>query len=125
LLFSLLKFCFGGGGREMWTFFIFSWFPMCSHYLPFKFPMGYHQVLNMFPKFRICVPQHFSIKPHFYPICLGKWCPPFHLYSWAKGEDLYIKMEPSILGSLHSFINLLQKKNWPWEAPHLINRRGE
>jgi hypothetical protein len=25
----------------------------------------------------------------------------FHLYRWAKGEELY---EPSILGSLHSFI---------------------
>jgi len=36
LLFFLL--CFGGGGRDF--FFIFPDFPMCSHYVPFKFPMG-------------------------------------------------------------------------------------
>jgi hypothetical protein len=43
LLFFLL--CFGVGGRRQgeWGkrfFFIFPDFPMCSHYVPFKFPMG-------------------------------------------------------------------------------------
>jgi len=38
LFFFLL--CFGvGGGKEI-LFFIFPDFPMCSHYVPFKFPMG-------------------------------------------------------------------------------------
>jgi len=36
--------------------FISLWFPMCSHYVPFKFPKGSHQVLNMFPKFPMCSP---------------------------------------------------------------------
>jgi hypothetical protein len=29
---------------------------MCSHYVPFKFPMGSHQVPNTFPKFSMCSP---------------------------------------------------------------------
>jgi hypothetical protein len=36
--------------------FIFPWFPMCSHYVPFKFPKGSHEVLNTFPKFSMCSP---------------------------------------------------------------------
>jgi hypothetical protein len=35
-------------------FFIFPWFPMSSQYFPFKFSMGSHQILNMFPKFPMC-----------------------------------------------------------------------
>jgi len=37
LFFFLL--CFGVGGEKRF-FFIFPDFPMCSHYVPFKFPMG-------------------------------------------------------------------------------------
>ncbi len=58
----------GGEGSGGWVegfFFIFPLFPMCSLYVPFMFPMGSHQVLNMFPNM-------FSIAPHFYPICFGK-----------------------------------------------------
>jgi hypothetical protein len=48
------------GGKGF--FFIFPLFPMCFHYVPSKFPMGSHQILNMFPNM-------FSVAPHFYPIC--------------------------------------------------------
>ncbi len=44
------------------------WFPMCSHYVPFKFAMGFCQVLNMFPKFSMCSPtcspQHGTFIPY-------------------------------------------------------------
>jgi hypothetical protein len=39
LLFFLLCLGAGEGGEERF-FFIFPDFPMCSHYVPFKFPMG-------------------------------------------------------------------------------------
>ncbi len=62
----LFLFCFGGegrggegGGGEF--FFIFRSFPICLHYVPFKFPIC-SPIRNIFP---------FFIPPHFYPICLG------------------------------------------------------
>jgi hypothetical protein len=77
LLYVLLNFVEGGVGRIF--FFIFPWFPMCSHYVPFKFPMGSHQVPNMFLKFSMHSPNMFSIAFHFYPLCFGKRCPSsFH-----------------------------------------------
>jgi hypothetical protein len=53
-----------------------------------------------------------------------------------RGGTQYFKIEPSILGSLHSFIFLCdgpiklvhcekKKKQQNWEAPHLINKIGE
>jgi hypothetical protein len=53
-----------------------------SHYVPFKFPMGSHQVPNVFINM-------FSIAPHFCPICFGKLLSSIHLYRWAKGKELY------------------------------------
>jgi hypothetical protein len=50
LLFTLLS--FGGWGKKDF-FFIFS---PGSHYGPFKFPMGSHQIPNVFPEFSICSP---------------------------------------------------------------------
>jgi len=61
LLFFLLSLVGGGGGggkRENEFFLIFPWFPMCSHYVPFTFSMGFHQVLNMFLKFPTCSPTY-------------------------------------------------------------------
>ncbi len=50
------------------------------------------QVPDMFSK-------EFPIAPHFYPICFGKCCP----HIWAKGwGTLHFKIEPFILGNLHS-----------------------
>jgi hypothetical protein len=74
------------GGGEKGIFFIFPWFPMRSHYVPFKFSMGSQylpQVSNVFPNI-------FSVAPHFYPIFFGKCCPPFTLIGGPKGEELYI-----------------------------------
>jgi hypothetical protein len=45
-------------------------------------------VLMMFPNFAMffptCVPLHLT----FIPICLEKMVSSFHLYRWAKGEEL-------------------------------------
>jgi hypothetical protein len=75
LLYVLLSFAEGGVLEGF--FFIFPWFPMCSHYVPFKFPMGSHQVPNTFFKFSMHAPNMFSIASHFYPLCFRKRCPPF------------------------------------------------
>jgi hypothetical protein len=102
-------------------FFIFPWFPM----YPTLFPSSSHHVPNMF-----------SIAPQFYPICFGKCCPPFtYIFGQQRGRTLYFKKELLDFRNLHNFIcfewwanqvGLLPKKskNWTWEAPHLINRRG-
>ncbi len=64
LVFFLLSFGVGGGrGRGRRIIFIFPWFPMCSHYVPFNFSMGFHRVFNMFLKFPAC----------------SSTCPPWHL----------------------------------------------
>jgi hypothetical protein len=86
LLFFLL--CFGGwggaggaggagGGGERF-FFIFTRFPMCSHYVPFKFPMG----SQYFPQNFLHTSSLLSHMP-------WKMVSSFHLYRWAKGEELY------------------------------------
>jgi hypothetical protein len=54
------------------------------------------QVPDMFSK-------EFPIAPHFYPISFGKCCP----HSRAKGwGTLHFKIEPFILGNLHSLFLL-------------------
>jgi hypothetical protein len=85
LLFSLS--CLGERERERERefFVIFPGFPMCSQYVPFKFPMGSHDV----PQFCNVFHNMCSIAPHFIPICLGKMVSSYHLYRWAKGEELY------------------------------------
>ncbi len=80
LLFFLFSF---GEGR---IFFHFSLVPMCSHYVPFKFPMGSHQVSNVFPNM-------FSIAPDFYPMCLGRCCPPFTYIGGQKGRTSILLKE--------------------------------
>jgi len=55
LVFFLLSFGFGGGGKNFFKKFI------CSQHVPFKFPMGSHPVHNNFPRL--------PIAPHFNPIC--------------------------------------------------------
>ncbi len=75
----LFLFSFEGAGEGF--FFIFTWFPMCSHYVPFRFPMGFQyvpQVPNVFPNM-------FFIAPNFFPICFGKCCPPFTYIGAPKG----------------------------------------
>jgi len=80
------------------------------------------------------VPIMFSIAPHFYPICLGKCCPPFTNICGLKGRNyihhnrtFYLEeFIVSFFGS-NGLIKLAHWKNitkWTWEASHLINRRG-
>ncbi len=81
---GLLFFPLSLGGKDF--FFIFPWFPTCSCYVPFKFPMGSHQVLNMFPSSQ-WVPRH--VLHSFYLNILWQMLSSCHLYRWAKGEEFY------------------------------------
>ncbi len=66
LVFFLLSFGLGGGGEGK----IFFSFFVCSQHVPFKFPMGSHQVHNNFPRF--------PIAPQFNPICFAQSPPLAH-----------------------------------------------
>jgi hypothetical protein len=59
-----LPFKFGVGER------FFSFFPS-SQCVSFKFPMGYIQVFNMFPKFSMCSPTCSPQHPTFIPYALA------------------------------------------------------
>ncbi len=84
------------GGSQRRNFFSgFPWFPLCSLYDPNKFSscsQQVPQVLNVFPNM-------FSIAPLSH--MLWQMLSSFHIYRWAKGEELKIK--PSILGSFDGF----------------------
>jgi hypothetical protein len=82
-------------------------FPMCSHYVPIKFP-SHSQYLPQIPNVFL---NMFSIAPHFYSICFGICCPPFR---GQRGQTLYFKIEPSILRNLHSlfFVWTMGQSNW-------------
>ncbi len=70
-----------GLGEDFFSFFL------CSQYVPFKFPMGSHQVPNMFSRFpMLCSPKVFPIAPHFNPICFAQSPPLLTHIGWAKGE---------------------------------------
>jgi hypothetical protein len=85
-----------GGGGNFFSL-VPNVFPLCSIY---RFPSGFQyvpQVPNLFPNM-------FSIALHFYPICFGKCCPPFSpIWVGQREGTLYFRIEPPILGNLHSF----------------------
>jgi len=83
------------GGQE--DFFKNSFVPKC---VPFKFPMGSHQVPSVFP-----------IAPHFNPMGFAQSPPVLTYIGGPKGEALHLSIESSILGSLHSFNLFLQWAN--------------
>ncbi len=94
LLFFPFMFWRAGGEREREIFLSFFLSSQCT------FPSGSHDVPQFCNVFPTCVPKHLT----FIPICLGKMVSSFHLYRWAKREELYtLKMEPFVLRSLHSF----------------------
>jgi hypothetical protein len=76
------------GGRIVF-FFNFLWFPICSHYVPFKFSMGF----SIYFSSSQCVPQHVLLHttPHFYPIYFGKCCPPLTYIGGPKGSNLILQ----------------------------------
>ncbi len=123
----------------------------CLASFPFKFggwggffPLfpGSQCVHTMFPlssqwvpiRFQIC-PQHVLHSTSLLSHMLWQMLSSFHLYRWAKGEELKIPKYNLLCwgGSKVSFfsewwanqIGLLQRKNWTWEAPCLTNKRGE
>jgi hypothetical protein len=57
-------------------------FALCSLGVPNGFPKC-SPIFAMFPQF--------SIQPHFYPICLGKWCPPFTYIAGPKGRNYILQ----------------------------------
>jgi hypothetical protein len=76
-------------------FFSFSpGFPMCSHYVTFKFPMGTSQYVPQVPN---VFPNMFSIAPHFYPICFGNVVLLSPIYLVPREGTLYFKLETSFL----------------------------
>jgi hypothetical protein len=115
------------GGRGGWDFF--SFFP-ASQCVRTIFLSSFQWVPNIFPNI-------FSISPHFYPICLGKWCPPFTYIGGPKGRNCTVQNRAFCFGEspLFCFFGVMglsigtlpeKKKKWrTWEAPHLINRRGD
>jgi hypothetical protein len=106
LLFFFYKFWGRGGGGEGFFFFPFfsgsqcvpTMFPLSFQWVPIRFPI--HSPSSQ------CVLQHVLHSTSRLSHMLWQMLPSFHLYRWAKGGGgtLYIKREPSILGSLHSFI---------------------
>ncbi len=75
---------------------------MCSHYVLFKFSMGSQyvpQVPNVFSNM-------FSIAPTFIGYALANVVILSLIYVSHRGGTLHFKIEPCILGSLHSFIFL-------------------
>ncbi len=78
--FSFYVLGWGMGGD---FFFIFRSFPICLHYVPFKFQMGSRYV----PQFRNVFP--FLHTTSLVSYMLLKMVSSFHLHRWAKGEDLY------------------------------------
>jgi len=55
------------------------------------------------PKFLTCCPQRVPNSTSLLSHMLWQMLSSFHLYSWAKGKELYsLKKKPSILGSLHN-----------------------
>jgi hypothetical protein len=77
----------------------------------------------------------FSIAPHFYPTCFGNVVLLSPIYLGQRGGTLYFKIgTSSLVASIVSFpfewwanqIGWLQKNtDWTWEAPRLVDRRGE
>ncbi len=73
-------------------FFIFLDFPMCSHYVPFKFPMGSQYF-----------PQHFfHTSSLLYALENGVLLSP--IWVAKRGGIIQFKIKSSVLGSLHYFI---------------------
>jgi hypothetical protein len=80
---ALLFFLFvleGEGGGERDYLVIFPGFPMCSQYVPLKFPMGSHDV----PQFHNVFPNSTSLLSQY---ALEEWCPPFTYIDGSKGRN--------------------------------------
>ncbi len=86
--------CFGVGGEERF-FFIFPNFPMCSHYVPFKFPIFFPIFFPTFSPYLLTF------------IGLGKWCPPFTYIGGPKGRNCTIQNRAFWFGESSLFLFFL------------------
>jgi len=84
LIFFLLSFGLWVGGGEFFSLFLF--------------PMGSHQVLNMFPRFSMDSPRVFPIAPHFNPICFAQNPLLLTYIVGPKGKAIHLATESFILG---------------------------
>jgi hypothetical protein len=89
---ALLFFLLSLGWEGFFSFF--PGFPICSHYVPFKFPMGTSQYVPQVPDVFF---NMFSIAPHFYPICFGNVVLLSSVYLGQRGGTLYFAIETSDL----------------------------
>jgi len=91
----------GRGGRDFFSFFPASQC-VCSMFLSSS-----QWVPNIFPNI-------FSIPPHFYPICLGKWCPPFTYIGGPKERNCRIQNRTFCIGEspLFLFFGVMGQSNW-------------
>jgi hypothetical protein len=96
--------CFGGGGMGGRDFF--SFFP-ASQCVRTMFLSSSQWVPNIFPNI-------FSIPLHFYPICLGKWCPPFTYIRGPKGRNCTVQNRAFCVGEYPLFIlfGVMGQSNW-------------
>jgi hypothetical protein len=104
----------GGGEGRIFIFFI------CSQPVPFKFPMGSHQVPNMFIRFPMCFPRVFPIAPRFNPLCFAQSPPLLNYIDGPKGQALHLSIESSKnLGiGLHSSFQLFFFRDGPIKLAH-------
>ncbi len=100
LLFFLL--CFGGGGGRDF----FSFLP-ASQGVHTMFLSSSQWVPNIFPNI-------FSVPPHFYPICLGKCCPPLTFIGGPKGRNCTLQNRALCFGesALFLFFGVMGQSNW-------------
>ncbi len=83
-----------GRGRDFFSFFSAS---QCVHTMLLS---SSQWVPNIFPNI-------FSIPLHFYPICLGKWCPPFTYIHGPKGRNCIVQNRAFCLGESPLFFFFL------------------
>jgi len=81
----------GGGGRDFFSFFPASQC-VCTMFLSSS-----QWVPNIFPNI-------FSIPPHFYSICIGKWCPPFTYIGGPKGRNCTVQNRAFCFGESPLFL---------------------
>jgi len=104
----------------------FSFVPNMFLYVPFKFPMGSHEIHIMFLLFPMCSPRVFPIASRFNPIWFAQ-SPPLLTYTGgSNARHSIFQLNLLFWGSFHSFNffwqranqNSLQKKKfWVCESP--------
>jgi hypothetical protein len=84
----------------------FSFFPASQCFCT-MFLSSSQWVPNIFPNI-------FSIPPHFYLICLGKWCPPFTYIGGPKGRNCTVQNRAFCFGesALFLFFGVMGQSNW-------------